>query len=251
MRRGSHRGACQRLLVLFVGIGLAIEASASAQTESDFEIWTATFFTGQLFSDTPTPIFWFDAHARRSEVGTVAILRPGVGVALTPWASLWLGYAWTPTWVDATGGLLDEHRIWEQLTLDFRRVPGLLLQSRTRLEQRFRPDSSGTSHRFREFVRVNYRPTQRLPIGIAFFDEVFLGIRGAGWARQGFDQNRAFLGLAIFALEALFRVEVGYLNVFLSRDPNRMAHALSLNFFVSYGGRSRSAQETQSTLDRN
>jgi hypothetical protein len=233
------------MFVLLVGIGLAIEASASAQTESDFEIWTAAFFTGQLFSDTPTPTLWFDAQARRSEVGTVLILRPGIGVALAPWASVWLGYAWTPTWLDDEGGLLDEHRIWEQLTLDFRRVPGLLLQSRTRLEQRFRPVSSGTSHRFREFVRVNYRPTQRLPVGIAFYDEVFLGISGAGWAAQGFDQNRAFLGLAIFALEALFRVEVGYLNVFLSREPNRIAHVLSLNFFVSYGGRSSSAQETQ------
>lgn len=245
MRRRSHRGACQRSFVLLVGVGLAIEAGASAQTESDFEIWTAAFFTGQLFSDTPTPTFWFDAQARRSEVGTVVILRPGVGVALAPWASLWLGYAWTPTWLDATGALLDEHRVWEQLTLDFRRVSGLLLQSRTRLEQRFQTDSSGTSHRFREFVRLNYRPTQRLPIGIAFYDEVFLGMRGAGWAKQGFDQNRAFLGLAVFALEALFRVEVGYLNVFLSREPNRIVHALSLNFFVSYGGRSRSPPETQ------
>jgi hypothetical protein len=58
-------------------------------------------------------------------------------------------------------------------------------------------------------------------------------------SRTRFDQNRAFLGLAVYAFEGLFRIEVGYLNVFLSREPNRLAHVLSLNFFVSHGGRSR------------
>lgn len=216
---------------------LVSESTASAQTQSDFEIWGAAFFTGQVFSDTPTPTFWLDMHGRRNDAGTVGIIRPGVGVAFAPWGSLWLGYAWTPTWFDATGERLDEHRIWEQLTLDWRPVSGLLLQSRTRFEQRFQVGASETAHRFREFVRVNYRPKQRLPVGIAFYDEVFVGIQGAGWARQGFDQNRAFLGLAVHALEALFRVEVGYLNVYLSREPNRIAHVLSMNLFVSYGGR--------------
>ena len=97
--------------------------------------------------------------------------------------------------------------------------------------------SSGTAHRFRQFARLNYRPDPLVPVGIAFVDEVFFGIHGAGWAKQGFDQNRAFLGLAVYAFGALFRTEVGYLNVFLSREPNRLAHVLSLNFFVSFGGR--------------
>lgn len=214
-----------------------MEARAAAQKESDFEIWGALFFTGQVFDNTPTPSFWFDAHARRSERGTVHILRPGVGFAFASWGSVWLGYAWTPEWLDATGERRDEHRIWEQLTLDCRRVVGLLIQSRTRFEQRFQPASSGTAHRFRQFARLNYRPDPRVPVGIAFFDEVFFGINGARWAKQGFDQNRAFLGLAVYAFDALFRTEVGYLNVFLSRQPNRLAHVLSLNFFVSFDGR--------------
>lgn len=215
-----------------------IEGRALAQTESDFGIWGAAFFTGRVFADTPSPAFWLDAHARRDESGTVHILRPGVGLAFASWGSLWLGYAWTPTWLDATAERRDEHRIWEQLTLNCTRVSGLLLQSRSRFEQRFQKGSSGTAHRFRQFVRLNYRPKQRVPVGVAFFDEVFVGIEGAGWAKQGFDQNRAFLGLAVYAFERLFRVEAGYLNVFLSRQPNRLAHVLSLNFFVSYGGRS-------------
>ncbi|NNE20634.1 MAG: DUF2490 domain-containing protein [Myxococcales bacterium] len=241
MKEGANRSAglwFPRLLLLVAMVG-AIEAPASAQTESDFELWGALFFTGRVFEKTPSPSFWFDTHARRSESGTVYILRPGVGFAFAPWGSIWLGYAWTPTWVDATGERQDEHRVWEQLTLTSTQVSGLLLQSRTRFEQRFQTGPTGTAHRFRQFVRLNYRPKQRVPVGIAFVDEVFVGIQGAGWAAQGFDQNRVFLGLAVYAPEALLRVEVGYLNVFLSRQPNRLAHVLSLNFFVSFGGRAR------------
>lgn len=76
-----------------------------------------------------------------------------------------------------------------------------------------------------------------MPVGIALWDEVFVGIEGATWAKQGFDQNRVFLGLAVYAFEKLFRVEVGYLNVYLSRQQNRLDHVLSINFFVSFKGR--------------
>ena len=97
------------------------------------------------------------------------------------------------------------------------RVSGRLLQSHTRFEQRFQTGSGGTAHRVRQFVRLKYRRQQGAPVGTAFFDGVFVGIEGAGWAKQGFDQNRAFLGLAVYAFEAIFRVEAGYLNVFLLR----------------------------------
>ena len=210
---------------------------AGAQTEQDFAIWSALFFTGQVYADSPSPSFWLDVHGRRDDGGTVAILRPGIGLSFTSWGSLWLGYAWVPVWPDGAGERLDEQRVWEQLLLTYRGEAGVLFQSRTRFEQRFSKESSGTAHRFRQFVRLNYRPRQRVPVGIAFWDEVFVGIEGTTWAKQGFDQNRAFLGLAVYAFETLFRVEVGYLNVFLSRETDLLTHTLSLNFFVSFKGR--------------
>jgi len=224
-------------LVCLVMLWVACTRDASAQTEQDFAIWAALFFTAQVYADSPSPTFWLDAHARRGDVGTVHILRPGAGFAFAPWGSLWLGYAWVPEWIDATGERRDEQRIWEQLILDYRSSLGLYFQSRSRFEQRFLKGASGTAHRFRQFVRLNYRPRKAVPVGIVFLDEVFLGIQGATWAKQGFDQNRVFLGLAIYAFEKLFRVEVGYLNVYLSRQQNRLDHVLSINFFVSFKGR--------------
>ncbi len=224
------------LVCLLLAVALGAAAPAEAEVDQDFAIWGAVFFTGQLHSDSPSPVFWLDAHARRNDTGTVHIMRPGVGVAFARWGSLWLGYAWVPTWIDAIGERNDEHRIWEQLILDHRWDTGVYLQSRTRFEQRFLRGESGTAHRFREFVRLNYRPKQRVPVGIAFTDEVFVGIRGATWAKRGFDQNRVFLGLAVYAFEKLFRIETGYLNVFVDRQTNRLEHVLSFNFFVSFKG---------------
>jgi hypothetical protein len=213
---------------------MASAREADAQTDKDFAIWTALFATGQVFADEPSPVFWLDAHARRGDKGTVGLFRPGIGYAFAPWVSLWVGYAWIPEWFDATGQRTDEHRVWEQLIFDYHGKQGVWFQSRTRFEQRFSNVGSGTAHRVREMVRLNYRPKESVPVGIAFLDELFVGMEGASWAKEGFDQNRAFLGLAIYAFGKLFRTEVGYLNVYLSRKSNQMTHVLALTFFVSF-----------------
>lgn len=226
------------LLLILACIGAISTASAgraSAQTDEEFAIWSALFFTGQVYADSPSPTFWFDTQARRGERGTVYILRPGAGMAFAPWGSLWVGYAWVPVWTDATGERTDEQRIWEQLILNHQTNSGVFFQSRSRFEQRFSKGASGTANRFRQFVRLNYQPRQRVPVGIAFWDEVFVGIDSESWTKQGFDQNRLFLGLAIYALE-LFRVEVGYLNNYLAREPDQLTQALSINFFVTFKG---------------
>jgi len=225
------------LFVCVVVIAAGSARQVEAQTDKDFAIWAALFATGQVFADKPSPMFWLDVHARRGDSGTVHILRPGIGYAFAPWVSLWAGYAWVPEWFDATGQRTDEQRVWEQLIFDYRRKQGLWFQSRTRFEQRFSNAGSGTAHRFREMVRLNYRPKESVPVGIALWDELFVGIQGANWAKQGFDQNRAFLGLAIYAFEKRFRTEIGYANVYLSRQPNRLTHVLGFTFFVSFKGK--------------
>jgi hypothetical protein len=72
-----------------------------------------------------------------------------------------------------------------------------------------------------------------LPLGFVVWDELFLGMTGASWSKKGFDQNRLFVGPAVFAFEGIFRVEVGYPFNYLSRTPNRIPHILALNLFVS------------------
>ena len=219
--------------VIFAGM-LASSGSTRAQTQQQFDIWSGLFVNGQFKADAPSGATWFDLQGRRSPGGTTVIVRPGLGYVIRPWVTIWLGYAWIGEFTDETGARTDEHRIWEQLTLDYR-APGLLFQSRTRFEQRFR--ESAVAHRFRQVARFNYQPRESLPLGFVVWDELFLGMTGATWAKKGFDQNRLFVGPAVFAFEGIFRVEVGYQFNYLSRTPNRIAHILALNLFVSVRGK--------------
>ncbi|MEM8606615.1 MAG: DUF2490 domain-containing protein [Myxococcota bacterium] len=224
--------------IFIVKVLFAAPAPVAAQPEQDFAIWGALFFTGQLDQRSPSLAFWFDVQGRHNDRSTAQVLRPALGVTLASWVSLWVGYASLLTWFDGPAERTTENRLFEQLILKHR-VRGLLLMSRTRAEQRWLKEAPGLANRFRELVRVNYRPRESVPVGIAFKDEVFFQFGGDAWAAQGFEQHRAFLGLAMYPVSKFLRVEVGYLNVFLSRDVNRMSHVLSINFFLSYPGRQR------------
>lgn len=222
------------LAALVLGSVAHFDAGASAQTAQQFDIWAGLFVNGQFKSDAPSGTTWFDLQGRRSGDGTTLIVRPGLGYVIRPWVTLWLGYAWIPEFIDATGERIDEHRIWEQLTLDYR-GKGILFQSRTRVEQRFR--EGDVAHRFRQVARFNYQPRETLPVGFVAWDELFLGMTGANWAQKGFDQNRLFVGPAVFAFDGIFRAEVGYQFNYLNRTPNRIAHVLALNLFVNVRGK--------------
>ena len=206
---------------------------AHALTRSEFHQWTALLSTGRLKQGPPGMTFWFDAHARRGDSNTVLILRPGVGAQLTPWLTLWAGYAWVPTFGDRSRGTTHEHRVWEQITLSHQ-TAGWSFQSRTRLEQRVSDAGDDVGHRIREFVRVNWQPDANFPMGAAFWDEIFIGLNNTDWgAPKGFDQNRLFLGPFLNPLPWA-RLEMGYLFAYLDRgNADLAAHVLAVNLFVS------------------
>jgi hypothetical protein len=229
MRYRIGTAGCALLIATFT------PREVGAQTDKDFAIWAGVFATGQVHANAPSLTSWLDVHARRGESGTTLILRPGLGYLIRPWVSVWLGYAWVPEFIDATSERLDEHRIWEQLIMEHKTSYGFLFQSRSRFEQRF--SRGAVAHRFRQGARFNYQPKQSIPIGVVLWDELFLGITGNAWAKQGFDQNRLFVGPAVFGFDGIFRAEVGYQLVNQSRTPNRLIHILAINLFVNLKGK--------------
>lgn len=217
--------------VLVLSFVLATVSTSQAQDRSEFQLWGALLGTAHVSPETPRLAFWLDVHARRGANGTVHIFRPGVGVVVTDWLSLWAGYAWVPVFTDG-GGRFDEHRLWQQAILGTS-VAGLTFQSRTRFEQRFGEGGDDVGFRIRQFVRVNWQPNESNPIGIALWDELFLGFNDTDWgASAGFDQNRLFIGPFLKAAPWA-RLEAGYLFVYLDRDPNVRAHVLAINLFIS------------------
>ncbi|MFW6050826.1 MAG: DUF2490 domain-containing protein [Myxococcota bacterium] len=212
----------------------AVATPATAQTERDFQVWNALLATADLPGpSSATPSLWLDVHARRGDAGTVHILRPGVGVRLAPFLSLWAGYGWVPVFTDG-GPTAHEHRAWQQVILQHRTDDRLAMQSRTRFEQRFHDGGDDVGLRVRQFVRMGWQPSADIPVGVVGWDELFLGLHDTDWgALGGFDQNRLFLG-AFMPITTGVRVEVGYLNVYVRRTgADLLAHNLAINLFVN------------------
>jgi hypothetical protein len=147
------------------------------------------------------------------------LVRGALGYRLTPAFSLWAGYAWTP----ALSPLRHEHRPFQQALFETT-VGGIRIINRTRLEQRFLEQADGMSLRARNMLRAV------LPLGasgwaIAAYDELFVNANGpTGAPPDGWDQNRAFLGINRRVHPNLV-VEAGYIAqlVFAAR-PDRLNH---------------------------
>ena len=214
-----------RVIALFIALH-----TASAHAD-DFQQWNAIAMTAEASADSDW-LLWFDGHARftddASELG-VTILRPGIGYRVADTLSLWLGYARVTL---HPGENIDEDRIWQQATYPLGSLLGGGLSGRSRLEQRFRDGGSDTGHRFRQFLRWS-RPLGDSNFSVVLWDELFVGLNDTEFGQpSGFDQNRAFVGLAMKPSPRL-RAEFGYLNNRIRRSgPDQTNHILSLTLFV-------------------
>lgn len=210
-------------------ISFVVASSAFAQAPAaEFQQWTAVMATPQLSRETPALSLWLDVHSRRGQDNTVVLLRPGVGVQVLPWLSLWGGYAWIPTFADGNPDIVNEHRAWEQVLLSYETSFRLNLQSRTRFEQRFHESGGEVGFRFRQFFRVSWRPSADVPVGALVSDELFIGLNSTAWGQPaGIDQNRLFVG-PFFQLAPWARIEAGYLFVYLDRATDRVFHTFSV-----------------------
>lgn len=167
-------------------------------------------------------------HLRRNSGSVANIIRPGFGYQLTRAFTVHVGYAWIPTVVD-DGPDQHEQRIWQQAIWTQKLNESLTVSFRARLEQRFGPDGGELGHRVRIFARAQWSPRADLPLMLAVWDEGLYQLDDTdGGPQAGFDQNRAFAGVG-FSVPAGPRFEVGYLNVFLSREPDdHLNHALMI-----------------------
>jgi hypothetical protein len=213
---------------------LSCAAPASAQDlDSDFQSWNAIAIAGPVADDSRL-LFWFDGHARyrddAKDLG-VTIFRPALGWRATNGLDLWAGYARVTSRSDSPNDI-EEDRFWQQATFA---MPGLLggsMGGRSRLEQRFRSTGEDTGWRFRQFVRWA-RPIEGTEFSAVVWDELFWNFNDADWGqREGFDQNRLFVGAA-WHVNDRARIEGGYLNNVLDTpfEDEQTNHNLSLTLF--------------------
>lgn len=212
---------CLALVMGGMGDSFAQEQAAPSGIEHELQAWTLFAAWGRQ----DRVRFYAEAQPRvRIDDGQLdrLLLRPAVGYALTPATSLWLGYAWTPSF---TPQFRNEHRPFQQLL--FEHKFGLVsLVNRARLEQRFIEDAGGMSWRARHMARGLLRLGHGSRVSLVVFDEIFVNANGvARGPGAGFDQNRLFAGLNVRLGD--WQIETGYMNNYVVRpNSDRMNHNL-------------------------
>ncbi len=248
----------QKILALLAVSSLILSGSLSANTDKssdtqDFQSWNNVTAVGKFdalgITNPKLANFrwWMEGQGRFGDDGTrfsQAIIRPGIGYQIHRTTSIWLGYAWAPTTSPFASTSFDEHRIWQQVLWTERYKIGSFnptVALRTRFEERWVEDwkspSSDTAYRFRQLARVLIPLPQAPAFGLVLADEIFVHLNPVDWGpRSGFDQNRAFAGVA-YTVNKNARAEIGYMNQTLNRinsPHNLMDHILSANLFLNF-----------------
>jgi hypothetical protein len=223
-----------RLFTVLLLPVLALAAPAQAQTTHDEGAWINATVIGSVDG----PVVFFAEVQPRINDGvsrlTQLLLRPAIGYAVSDDLTIYQGYARV---IDAVenGPNLKEDRLFQQVTWNVGKIGKLEVQSRTRLEERWRSDGDGMSLRVRQMMRFEYplAPGRRRVAALGW-SEAFVGLKSAQWGGvEGFDQLRSFAGVEI-PLPGTSTLEAGYLNQ--TRDaPGRsvnMVHVASLTLFI-------------------
>jgi len=218
------------LIALYLTVFLPF---ANAETDEDGRFWLNMNAQGALSN---TSFGWYmEIQPRWREEGEAfdtLIIRPAVFYKINDSSSLWLGYGNVQTHPSGNS-TKTEHRLWQQYLYNFDPFQGIKVQSRTRLEQRRLEQASETGYKLRQMLRAT-KTLEHVPsLYLVAWDEYFVNLNDTDWgAKQGFDQNRLFLGLGS-KFNSTFAFEIGYLNQYVNTQAiDGMNHVLSttINF---------------------
>ncbi|MBX3161125.1 MAG: DUF2490 domain-containing protein [Deltaproteobacteria bacterium] len=214
---------------------LAVSAAAvtfavtAAPARAEIQAWQVIQMLGRVEEHGSSPSAWLDLQLRRRGDSTQYLVRPALGWAITQDLFVHAGYAYIPTDLD-DGATATEQRIWQQVIYNGTIDPQLKYQLRGRAEQRFGPDA-GVGVRLRALGRLQWQASQRAPVHLVVWDEVFFGVNETtNFKLQGFDQNRTFAGIAIDTKLRGMRFEAGYLYL-LTQAGDRSDHVIA--FFAN------------------
>ena len=229
------------LLVCCCALTFLPTCAKAVPTQNDFQTWMIVTGTGPLAMN--GKLRWYlESQPRFGSDSTGIeryILRGALGYKVLEHLTLWAGYGWTPTFVNAKydNVFTDESRWWQQALYD-QSVGSFDLIHRLRIEQRYIERTSGVSHRARYLLRASHllgTTDGGLGYGLTGYNEIFLNINGRQPGPEpGFDRDRVFVGPYI--KKDHVRVEVGYLGEFSRRRnlDDRMINALALNVGFSF-----------------
>jgi len=179
-----------------------------------YQFWSALKASGLFVNDHYNYVFELHGRFRfENPVFAKGISRFGLGYVVNPSIRVFLGYDFdgreTPLNDDK---VMLGQRVWQQVSAQLSKDEHFSWASRTRFEQRFSFDFSGTALRLRELLSWNFTDTIYDKITPSIYDEVFLNLNHPSWvSRKTVSQNRVFVGLLI-PWKKYAMVRVGYMN---------------------------------------
>jgi hypothetical protein len=165
------------------------------------------------------------------------LIRPALGYNLNPNVALFLGYAWTPTFMNNRyqEDFRNENRLWQQILVKDTRW-GLEWQHRLRQEQRFIEDAAGPSNRTRYLIRGSYALSDSGSYGLTGYNEIFVNLNSEyKGPKGGFDRDRFFFGP--YLKHGPARYEIGYVGEYAQRfdeDGGRYINAIMVMALLNF-----------------
>lgn len=231
-----HFKRISHILLMISAFSFVVVTSQTANAqdfEEDLRFWGTVIGEGKFNQS----FGWYlELQGRLKHEGRdfdQAFFRPAVNYWLSDKTSLWLGYVAADTKTDNDHSY--EKRYWQQLMHRFAPVAGFGLLSRTRLEQRDLDTTTDMSHRLRQMLRVEKQLWDDSATQLLVMNEVFINLNNTqNGPQSGFDQNRLFLGAAIFPSQTS-RLELGYINQYVNTQAlDRMNHVVSATLFLRF-----------------
>ena len=146
---------------------------------------------------------------------------------------LFLGPSWILT-KNTEGKIYHEYRLWEQLNWQLINNSSILLNSRSRFEEKERSNQQQIAIQFRERLWARI-PIKNIPLYYySFFDEVFFNFNHPSWVSPYFfEQNRMFLGIAK-QLTKTMMLDFGYLNQLQLGPPCQIDNVILLSVSITF-----------------
>lgn len=222
------------LIRLLAAAAMLAAVPAAGQTTEDAQFWLNVTAMGRVSEN--GPLYFMEIQPRLSGGAKTeaVLLRPAIGVQVTPRLSIYQGYARILLPVEGPGDR-GENRSFQQISWNAGRVGPVDFSTRTRFEQRWLSNGDDTGFRFRQMLRFRLPlRADRKGIGLLGWSETFVAFNDTDWgARSGFDQQRTFAGFEL-PVGGRSTVEAGYLNHYVDQGNGaaRMNHVASLTIFI-------------------
>ena len=206
----------------------------AAAQEQDTQLWTTATATTDLSDDVSLTGQFVARFSDRANGPSELQYQADIAVKLTSRLTVGGGYSYVPRY-DQGDLTTREHRIRQQASLKLGTLLGGEVESRLRLEQRWRSDSDDVALRLRPRLQWT-RQIGPDELSVRLRHESFIHLNDTDWtgdARYARARNSALLTRR---LGSSITGEVGYINQYSLADtgPDEMVHALTLGISFDF-----------------